>query len=102
MPRSNRSKRDRGRRNTEDSGGEFDLSQLLLGSRRVESKGGRDWNVQPMSAVNAQKTYRCPGCNLEIPPGTSHIVVWPDDGIMGAESDLRSRRHWHEHCWRVS
>jgi hypothetical protein len=40
------------------------------------------------------KTYRCPGCDHEIPPGTAHIVAW---AVEGGEDD---RRHWHTGCWR--
>jgi hypothetical protein len=47
-------------------------------------------HVQPYQAV---KTYRCPGCDHEIPPGRGHEVVVPDD----APDD---RRHWHTSCWR--
>ena len=42
-------------------------------------------HVQPYQAV---KTYRCPGCDHEIPPGHGHEVVVPRD----APED---RRHWH-------
>lgn len=45
--------------------------------------------IQPYQAV---KTYLCPGCNREIPPGTGHYVVVPLDA-----PDLR--RHWHRGCW---
>ena len=41
--------------------------------------------MQPYEAV---KTYRCPGCDHEIPPGQGHEVVVPLD----APED---RRHWH-------
>ena len=44
--------------------------------------------IQPFQAV---KTYRCPGCNQDIPPGTGHLVVVPLDA-----PDLR--RHWHRPC----
>jgi hypothetical protein len=47
-------------------------------------------HVQPYEAV---KTYRCPGCDHEITPGTGHEVVVPVDA-----ADLR--RHWHSPCWR--
>ena len=47
-------------------------------------------HVQPYQAV---KTYRCPGCDHEIPPGLGHEVVVPLD----APED---RRHWHTACWR--
>jgi hypothetical protein len=40
------------------------------------------------------KTYRCPGCQQEIRPGTPHLVV-------AAQDDLESRRHWHTSCWRT-
>lgn len=47
-------------------------------------------------AVSGQtgKTYRCPGCNQEIRPGTPHLVVASGDDIEG-------RRHWHTPCWRT-
>jgi hypothetical protein len=44
--------------------------------------------------VTNQRRYRCPGCDLEIPPGTPHLVAVPLD-------DPGLRRHWHAHCWRV-
>ncbi len=45
--------------------------------------------VQPYEAL---KTYICPGCERDIPPGTGHIVAVPSDA-----PDLR--RHWHRACW---
>ena len=47
-------------------------------------------HVQPYQAI---KTYRCPGCDLEIMPGRGHKVVVPVDA-----PDLR--RHWHTGCWQ--
>jgi hypothetical protein len=47
-------------------------------------------HVQPYEAA---KTYRCPGCDHQIAPGTGHEVVVPLDA-----PDLR--RHWHTPCWR--
>ena len=49
-------------------------------------------HVQPYEAV---KTYRCPGCDHEIPPGLGHEVVVP----LATPTD---RRHWHTGCWRRS
>ncbi|MGH2663340.1 MAG: hypothetical protein ACRDH8_11160 [Actinomycetota bacterium] len=43
--------------------------------------------------VTGERTYRCPGCQQEIRPGTMHLVVIPQD-------DVGSRRHWHTPCWR--
>jgi hypothetical protein len=39
------------------------------------------------------KTYRCPGCQQEIRPGTPHLVVMERE-------ELEGRRHWHTPCWR--
>jgi len=44
--------------------------------------------VQPYQAT---KTYRCPGCDHPIPPGTGHLVVVP--------ADVGDRRLWHRACW---
>ena len=44
-------------------------------------------------AGSAGRTYRCPGCQQEIRPGTSHLVVV-------ADGDAEGRRHWHSPCWR--
>lgn len=46
--------------------------------------------VQPHEAT---KTYVCPGCNRDIPPGLGHLVAVPPD-----DPDLR--RHWHRGCWQ--
>jgi hypothetical protein len=46
-------------------------------------------HVQP---YQAEKTYRCPGCDHEIRPGEGHEVVIPLDAP-------RDRRHWHTGCW---
>lgn len=45
--------------------------------------------IQPYQAL---KTYLCPGCNQDIPPGLGHLVVVPVGAV-----DLR--RHWHRSCW---
>ena len=55
------------------------------------------WALVPGSdvrRVSGDKPYRCPGCDLEIHPGTWHLVVVP-------EGTPDERRHWHEGCWRV-
>ena len=95
MPRNNRP-RDRPGDDEDD-----DLSRLLAGFKRTETRRGNLWNIQPVSAAAAQKTYRCPGCSLDVEPGTAHVVIWRADGILGDESDLASRRHWHNYCWKV-
>ncbi len=99
MPRSNHPRRGRP---SAESGDEFDLHRAIYGTLRTETKRDGLWNVQPVSATTAVKTYVCPGCGLEIQPGTAHTVAWRADGLLGAAADIADRRHWHSHCWRVS
>jgi hypothetical protein len=98
MPRSNRP---RGRRRRDDAPGR-DVERLTLGWRRTEVRRGVAWTVQPISAANAQKSYVCPGCGREIPPGVEHVAVWRADGVLGDAADLEGRRHWHTHCWKIA
>lgn len=55
--------------------------------QRVE--GG--WVVRAL-AGSPGRTYRCPGCDQELPSSSSHVVAWPE----GRADD---RRHWHTACW---
>ena len=73
----------------------------MAGWRRTEFRRGREWNVQPVSAASAVKSYACPGCGGAIDPGVAHLVVWRADGVLGDDADLAARRHWHTACWRV-
>ncbi|MBX3090942.1 MAG: hypothetical protein KF801_00355 [Cryobacterium sp.] len=100
MPRSNRPRRGghAANREVEDS----ELQRALYGTLRTESRRGVLWNVQPVSGSSAVKSYVCPGCGLEVPPGQQHTVAWRADGIMGEAADVSARRHWHNHCWKVS
>jgi len=79
----------------------LDVDRIMLGALRTETRMGFAWHVQPMSAANAQKPYRCPGCELLVEPGTAHVVVWRADSIFG-ERAVEDRRHWHTACWRVA
>jgi hypothetical protein len=54
--------------------------------------GDDDNDVRAVPPSRAMKTYRCPGCDQEIWPKVSHVVVVPR-----AAPDLR--RHWHRACW---
>ena len=53
------------------------------------------------------RTYRCPGCDQEIRPGTPHVVTWPayprDSDLEPWDTDSAAdlRRHWHTTCWRA-
>ncbi|ORW10238.1 hypothetical protein [Mycobacterium kyorinense] len=72
-------------------------SRPLPGMRRVESgPDGYEYEVRPVAATRAAKTYRCPGCDHEIRPGTPHVVVWRADA---GEAAVEDRRHWHTPCW---
>ena len=98
MPRSNHPRRCGAAREPQSDG--FD--RMLDGWRRTEVRRGREWNVQPVSAASAVKSYTCPGCGGAIVPGTAHLVVWRADGVLGDAADLQARRHWHTACWRVA
>jgi hypothetical protein len=100
MPRSNRPRSRRASAETEDGSG--DLTALLAGWKRTETRRGGLWNVQPIAAARSGKSYICPGCGGSIEPRMAHLVTWRADGLMGDASDLAARRHWHTHCWRVS
>jgi hypothetical protein len=89
------------RRRPERPSGEDSFERLLAGWKRTETRRGTAWTVQPVSGVQAQKEYVCPGCGRSIPPGTAHVVVWRADGVLGDAADLAARRHWHTHCWRI-
>ncbi|MDQ0645703.1 hypothetical protein [Microbacterium murale] len=95
MPRSHRRRQER-----PDADDSFD--RLLAGWKRSESRQGREWSVQPISAMQAQKDYICPGCGGVIAAGIAHQVVWRADGVLGDAADLAARRHWHTHCWRMA
>jgi hypothetical protein len=67
------------------------------GPERVESWPDGDWVVRLQPGAGTAKTYRCPGCDQEIAPGTAHLVAWPADGI---NVGIDERRHWHRACWQ--
>lgn len=61
----------------------------------TQSHPDGEWHVRAITGAAAAKTYRCPGCEQEIRPGTAHIVAWRADRHDGEEF----RRHWHTPCW---
>ena len=67
------------------------------GPERVESWPDGNWVVRLQPGAGTAKTYRCPGCDQEIVPGTPHLVAWPADGI---NAGIDERRHWHRACWQ--
>lgn len=54
-----------------------------------------EWLVRTVPGEQAVKSYRCPGCDHEIRPGTPHVVAWP----AGEQDSSADRRHWHTGCW---
>jgi hypothetical protein len=106
VPRSNRPRRGgrpvRGRRPAsdaaEDRDEDVDGGRALRGFRRVEDRPDGSWMVTRVNGQQTVKTYRCPGCNQEIRPGTAHVVVWSAEPL-GALGGLEDRRHWHTPCW---
>lgn len=74
---------------------------MLAGWRRTETRRGREYSVQPVTGARTDKTYTCPACHQTIDVGTPHVVVWREDGVLGAQADLAARRHWHTNCWRI-
>lgn len=77
------------------------MARLAHGGARLESHRGVDWYVRKISAARAEKSYLCPGCGLDVPPGQAHLVVWSAEHLFGDEAAVRDRRHWHAHCWRI-
>lgn len=90
------------RRPVARSGADESFDRLLAGWKRTETRNGREWVVQPLSAAHALKEYVCPGCGRTVAIGTAHLVAWRADGVMGDAADLAARRHWHTHCWRIA
>jgi len=84
-----------GRRSRRQPHATVDGPLRVRGVDSVEEWRGEPWRVRQLTGTGTAKTYRCPGCDHEIPPGVPHVVVWPVDG------GLADRRHWHSGCWRA-
>ena len=65
------------------------------GAVRTEIHPDGEWVVRQVSAAQATKDYRCPGCDHEIRPGVAHVVAWPAE----ERGSVADRRHWHSPCW---
>ena len=90
MPRANRR-----RRNEPD----LDLARAVGGTARREEHPDGEWFVRRVAGAASAKTYRCPGCDHEVPAGRAHVVAWPADGPRSDAAALGDRRHWHTPCW---
>ncbi|WP_228407315.1 hypothetical protein [Leucobacter muris] len=56
--------------------------------------------MREIPAHRAEKSYRCPACANEVPPGQAHVVVWSAEHFFGDEAAVRDRRHYHSYCWQ--
>ncbi|WP_201776627.1 ATP/GTP-binding protein [Allosalinactinospora lopnorensis] len=74
-------------------GDEDSLFLRVTGGERRETGPDGEWVIRRISGAAAAKSYRCPGCYQEIPPGKPHVVAWRPFG------DGTDRRHWHSSCW---
>jgi len=79
-----------------DEAAAVDQRRVLAGQAQQTWTDG-EWLVRTVPGEAATKTYRCPGCDHEIPAGVAHVVAWPAD----ERGDLSDRRHWHTGCWRA-
>jgi hypothetical protein len=73
---------------------------LSSGHAKSVIKSDGRWIVRSVAGAAATKAYRCPGCNVEIRPGTPHVVAWPDTPGLLSQSAVEERRHWHTSCWQ--
>lgn len=87
MPRSNRPRRSRSR------------PPAPTGPPRVVVEevdyAGVRWAVRRVRGGEPDRSYRCPGCQHDVPGSAAHVVVWPREAMRG----LENRRHWHTACW---
>ncbi|MEZ0492308.1 hypothetical protein AB2L28_08660 [Kineococcus sp. TBRC 1896] len=88
MPRANRRRPDPPPR-----------APLGRGVDRTVSGPDGTWVVRELRGTSSEKTYRCPGCHQDIPPGTPHLVVWPARGTFSPGEGVTERRHWHRSCF---
>lgn len=99
VPRSNRPRRGGRAVGPAPAAEALDAVRASGGAPRVETHPDGDWYVRAIGGPAASKTYRCPGCDQEIPPGVAHLVTWPADDVLGDTSATLGRRHWHRPCW---
>lgn len=95
MPSSRRSRR----RPYGDGHIPLDPDRLGGLTRSESGPGGQTFAVRRVRG--SDKSYRCPGCDQLVPPGTPHVVAWPTEHLLGAQAGLDDRRHWHAACWQA-
>lgn len=65
----------------------------------VEHHRDGPWVVRRISGATSTKPYTCPGCAQPVPPGTPHVVAWPQERPLLEREAAAARRHWHTTCW---
>ncbi len=75
----------------------LDMSRLASLPRTQTGPGGASFTVRHLRG--SDKSYTCPGCHRQIPPGTPHVVAWSNEHLFGTDRGLEERRHWHTSCW---
>lgn len=75
----------------------LDLARATGGERIETGPRGLSYRVRSIPA--GSKAYVCPGCELDIPAGESHVVAWTVEAPWGYAVGVDSRRHWHRSCW---
>ena len=75
----------------------LDRGPAGFGPQNTEEHPDGEWVVRRVTGTGATKTYRCPGCDHEIPAATPHVVAFPADDYGTVED----RRHWHTPCWQA-
>ncbi|MGA4839578.1 ATP/GTP-binding protein [Streptomyces sp. G45] len=95
-PRRNRPKGAGGSRPDGPDSSGAEASGRYGGFQRTERWQGEEWSVRHVAGASAAgKTYRCPGCDQEIPSGLAHVVAWSE------YAGVDERRHWHAGCWKA-
>jgi hypothetical protein len=79
-----------------------DVTRLAYGGAQKQFRRGAEWFVREIPAHRAEKSYRCPDCGTNVPPGQAHIVAWSAEHLFGDSAALQERRHYHSHCWRLA
>lgn len=94
MPRNNRTARSGRKAKPIEAEEDLKLDQVRSSLRRTVTRRGVDYVVQNVSGnSDADKTWICPHCNVDIKTGTAHVVAW--DAIRGVDT----RRHFHTQCF---
>ncbi|WP_336923306.1 SGNH/GDSL hydrolase family protein [Aquipuribacter sp. SD81] len=78
---------------------EDERSRSLPAVDAVEHHRDGPWVVRRISGSTSTKPYTCPGCGQPVPPGTPHVVAWPQERPLLEREAAAARRHWHSPCW---